>query len=215
VTAAWSLAEYIKPPPPIPVARLQALLNFDSTAIEPSDVLVKSISLATESMGTKILRLNATVSDGRIIVSFSYPPSAERYKKYLEKPESSYDDNHKWRSTISGGQVSMDLPAGVTFEFPSGSKDAVLAFADEAKATIWEEKMILWEKSANQEGTKRSISRSLTVERLNEKLGLLRNSSEFSHVSFACSNYGYQLGQIHGHMTLPAAPWTEFKGGKD
>jgi hypothetical protein len=123
-------------------------------------------------MAAKILVLNTTVSDGRIIVYFSYRPSAQSYKEYLEKPENSYDDKHEWRVTISGKQVSMNLPPGIAFTIPSGSKDAVLAFEDEAKAEKWEERMILWEKRMNQEGAKRSISRTLTVGHLNEKLGL-------------------------------------------
>ncbi|KAJ5166689.1 uncharacterized protein N7482_005470 [Penicillium canariense] len=123
-------------------------------------------------MEHKILRLNATASGGRIIIAFSYPPSAESYKEYLEKPENTYDDKHEWSVAVLEGKVSMTLPSDITFEFPSGSKDAVLAFQDEAKAIKWEEKMLIWERGTNHEGTRRSISRSLTVGRLNEKLGL-------------------------------------------
>ncbi|KAJ6099707.1 hypothetical protein N7467_001242 [Penicillium canescens] len=130
-------------------------------------------------MENKILILNATVSGDRLIVSFSYSPSAQNYKEYLEKPENSYDNHHEWNLTIAERQVSMNLPPDIAFEIPRASKDAVLAFEDEAKAMKWEENMILWEKSTNQEGTKRSISRSLTVGRLNEKLGLSERTFEW------------------------------------
>lgn len=151
-------------------------------------------------MEDMILRLNATVSAGRIIVSFSYPPSAQSYREYLEKPENTYDDKYEWRIAVLGGQLSMNLPPDITFEFPSGSKDAVLAFEDEAKAMKWEEKMILWEKMTNHKGPRRSVSRSLTVGRLNEKLGLpgQTSCSDCNSTVQVASNYGVTLGAIRG-----------------
>ena len=133
-------------------------------------------------MATKIVILQSTLRDGRLIVAFSYPPLALLYKEYLEKSENLYNDGQDWRVDILGGQVSMNLPCDITFESSSGDEDAVLVFEDEAKAIKWEEKMILWEKCSNQEGRKRRISRSLTVGHLIEKLGLSDETFQFHRV---------------------------------
>ncbi|GLA33144.1 hypothetical protein M752DRAFT_277128 [Aspergillus phoenicis ATCC 13157] len=136
-------------------------------------------------MNSKILIVNSTVSDGRVIVSFSSPPLAQPYKEYLERPETSYDDKHEWRVAVSGRQVSMDLPPGMTYESHSDSKDAVLVFEDETAAAKWEEKMILWEEGTDQEGPRRSISRPLTVGQVVGKLGLPGQTFRLRHVNGA------------------------------
>lgn len=76
----------------------------------------------------------------------------------------------------------MDLPPGITYEFHSDSKDAVLVFEDESMAEKWEEKMILWKRSVYQEGPKRSISRSLTVDQVVEKLNVQGHSFRLRNV---------------------------------
>lgn len=132
---------------------------------------------------SKILILNSTVSNGRVLVAFSYPPLAHRYKEYLERPENAYDDKHEWGVIILQRQVvSIVLPPGITFESPSDSKDAVLVFEDETMAVNWEKKMILWEKTTKHEGPKRSISRSFTVGQLTEKLSLPGRTFPFHHM---------------------------------
>lgn len=124
-----------------------------------------------DSMAAKLLRLNATVSDGRIIVSFSYPPAAASYREFLARPENAYSDRHDWEAIASGAQVSMALPPDVAYEFPDGSKDAVLVFPDEARAARWQDRMMLWERPAGQAETRRVLSRSLTVGRIGQGLG--------------------------------------------
>lgn len=136
-------------------------------------------------MTSKILIVNSTVSDGRVFVSFSYPPLAQPYKEYLERPENSYDDKHEWRVAISGRQVSIDLPPGISYEFPSDSKNAILVFEDETAAVKWEEKMILWEKSTEQESPKQTISRSLIVGQVAKKLSLPGQTFWLRHVNGA------------------------------
>lgn len=118
-----------------------------------------------------LLRLNATVFDGRLHISFSYLPAAQIYKEYLQKPENSYNDEHEWEVAISATEVSMNLPSDISVGFPGGSKNTVLTFEDEAKAKEWEGKMVLWEQRANQAKETLSISQSMTIERLSERLG--------------------------------------------
>ncbi|KAJ5263956.1 hypothetical protein N7478_011561 [Penicillium angulare] len=158
------------------------------------EIALESPYFPINSMTSKILIVNSTVCDGRILISFSYPPLAQFYKEYLETSENSCDDKHQWGVAISGRQVSMNLPPGITFEFPGDSKDAILVFEDETMAVKWEEKMILWEKCENQEGSKRSISRSLTVGQLIEKLSLPEQTFRLRQVNGATS-------QSIGHMS--------------
>jgi hypothetical protein len=133
-------------------------------------------------MADKIVRLNTTVSNGRILIYFSFPPAAQSYKEYLEKPENAYNDTHEWGVTISGGEVSMNLPSDLDSKFHGGSKNAVLIFEDEIKAMKWEQKMILWERSEKNEATERSMLRSLKFGHLYEKIHLPER--EFDGVGF-------------------------------
>jgi hypothetical protein len=151
------------------------------------EIALQSPKFPIKSMTSKILIVNSTVCDGRLLISFSYPPLARFYKEYLEIPENSCDDKHQWEVALSGRQVSMNLPPGITFEFPGDSKDAILVFEDETMAVKWEEKMILWEQRENQEGSKRSISRSLTVGQLIEKLSLPEQMFRLRQVNGATS----------------------------
>ncbi|KAH8757925.1 hypothetical protein F5883DRAFT_566758 [Diaporthe sp. PMI_573] len=89
------------------------------------------------------LRLNATVSDGRIT----------RNCKLAE----------------SGDEISMDLPAGITAEPVDRLKDVDLSFTDAEEALAWEEKMILW-KYRLPEANKRRLSRALTVEHFADEI---------------------------------------------
>ncbi|KAH8757860.1 hypothetical protein F5883DRAFT_566506, partial [Diaporthe sp. PMI_573] len=96
------------------------------------------------------LRLNATVSDGRITVRFSHKASATIY------------DNRETKSP-------WDLPAGITAEPVDRLKDVDLSFTDAEEALAWEEKMILW-KYRLPEANKRRLSRALTVEHFADEI---------------------------------------------
>ncbi|KIW11617.1 hypothetical protein PV08_10919 [Exophiala spinifera] len=123
---------------------------------------------------TQPLRLNVardSDSECRIIISFSHKASARKYYEYLKQKENSSENRKFGGLALSEYIVSMELPSDITLEFPENSSDVVLAFDDKDKAVAWEKEMILWEKRMNQTENRRSISRSLTVGGLNEKMG--------------------------------------------
>lgn len=125
-------------------------------------------------MATPILRLNAAVSGNRLAIFFSHKKSAENYYNWLESSNRSEDLNCD--VDISAGMVSMDLPLGINTESPNGPNDIVLAFSNKDEATYWDQHMIIWDRRTSQAENQRSISRSLTVGTLNEKL-VLRNET--------------------------------------
>ncbi|KAH8742698.1 hypothetical protein F5883DRAFT_575808 [Diaporthe sp. PMI_573] len=115
------------------------------------------------------LRLNATVSDGRITVRFSHKASATIYDKYLQRLEDAFYEKRNCKLAESGDEISMDLPAGITAEPVDRLKDVDLSFTDAEEALAWEEKMILW-KYRLPEANKRRLSRALTVEHFADEI---------------------------------------------
>jgi hypothetical protein len=135
------------------------------------------------------LRMNATVSDGRVTITFSHEASATNYFKYLKNLEKPFYKNHEFKFEIAEfeSMVSMNLPSEITAEPRERPKDVVLAFNDPREAVEWESEMIVWEKEANQEN-KRRLSRSLTVEGFNKKLereGLITDHEGGNFINFS------------------------------
>lgn len=155
------------------------------------------------SIMTQPLRLNATqISDCRIIISFSHRASAQSYYDYLKDKENS-SEIVKFEAAVSGNQVSMNLPTDITLECPDGSKDVILAFEDEDKAEASAREMIVWEKRTNQNGNRRSISRSLTIRSLSEKLGLQVPEGVYFNARDPGTQFNYRGG------------WSTFNFGGD
>jgi hypothetical protein len=101
-------------------------------------------------MAAKVLRLNASFSDGSLVIAFSFPPSAQCYEKYLRVIEDFYENDFKPRHRLNAQredqEVFMTLPPGVAIEYSaSRSKDIILAFKDEEVATEWKDLMVIWE----------------------------------------------------------------------
>lgn len=138
-------------------------------------------------MATQRLRLNAEVSDNRLTISFSHKKSARHYYDWLKR--SIFCKILVSDVDISEGKVSMNLPLRIKTESPNGPKDIVLAFSDVEEAILWDQHMIILEKRANQAENQRSVSRSLTVGILNEKLGL-RNETGVSVAVACCTGSG-------------------------
>jgi hypothetical protein len=115
------------------------------------------------------LRLDAEVTGRRITITFLHKESAKRYNDYLKNLGGLFYRNRSCEFDESN-TVSMDLPPEVTAEPIPKTKDVLLTFDDDEDAMEWERAMILWEKKVNQTENQRSISRSLTVKDLDEKL---------------------------------------------
>lgn len=99
--------------------------------------------------------MNATVSDGRITVTFSHKTSAANYDKYLQHLDDAFYKLQKCELAESGDKISMDLPASITTEPDQRLKDVTLVFSDDEEALAWEKKMILWKErlpEANRDG---------------------------------------------------------------
>lgn len=115
------------------------------------------------------LRLNATISNGRITISFSHNASATIYDKYLQRLEDSFYENQNCKLAELGHEISLDLPTGITGEPVDRPKDVELSFTVAEEALAWEQKMILWA-GMPPESSKLRLSRGLTVEQFADEL---------------------------------------------
>lgn len=147
------------------------------------------------------LRMNATVSDGRITVIFSHKTSATNYDRYLQCLDDSFYEKQNCELAESGDRISMDLPTNITTE-PSGRlKDVNLVFADAEEALAWEKKMILW-KQRLPEANRRMLSRDLTVEHFSDEIIRAgRQSAEGLFVPTSIAPTNFDLTSM-----LPAQP---------
>jgi hypothetical protein len=136
-------------------------------------------------MASQILRLDAEATGPRdhfrLTIYFSHSESARNYYSYLQTLDS-FCEEQECKIAESEKDVSMYLPSDIIPVKEAGTNDVILVFTDEDKAKAWEEKMILW--TGNVE-MKRSLSRSLTIQALNDKLGL--SSQVFMNTAYEAS----------------------------
>lgn len=144
------------------------------------------------------LTLNATVSDGRITISFSHKASARYYNNYLKNLTNSFYKEHECEIAESEDEVSMKLPSGIITEPQKGPKDVVLVFNNQDEALAWESEMIVWERKSDQAEKKRLLSRSFTVESFEEKMMLLGVHPVERHNVFAGFSVTQNISEVVG-----------------
>jgi transposase len=113
--------------------------------------------------------MTATISDGRITVTFSRKAAAADFNNYLKCLNNDFYDEQVCELAELGAQVSLNLPSGIVTEPQRRPKDVDLIFDSAQDAEAWEKKMILWNQKLP-EANKRRLSRDLTFEKLNENI---------------------------------------------